>query len=305
VYKQRTRSKSDGCGIFFRHNKYQLVATKPVEFNNIARVGELYDELALTDNVAVMIILKVRTPGAPIARKEPQPKIDVHTDNIQEQYLCIVNTHLFWNPSFPDIKAAQCHYLLSETKQFLSTHFGTTCEKCPILFCGDFNSMPDSDVYKLLTQGQVSIVRVNPLKKKLKTINQVSWYATHKVEDDEEDGENEVVVTPIDEETIQEKEFIEGYHEIATFTNPLDLTSGYALACGQEPSFTNYTASFNGTLDYIFLGKVKSETPAPLRVREALNVIDETAAKEFNGLPSPKFPSDHLALLLSVQILRN
>jgi mRNA deadenylase 3'-5' endonuclease subunit Ccr4 len=67
---------------------------------------------------------------------------------------------------------------------------------------------------------------------------------------------------------------------------------------------------FVGTLDYIFLGAVKTDQhastqPEICRVRTVLNTLDETTAKEFGALPSPKFSSDHIALYCEVEITPN
>lgn len=81
-------------------------------------------------------------------------------------YLCVANTHLFWNPEYAHVKLAQAHALLEEAKMFLGEmkkKFSLT--KIPLIICGDFNSLPQSEVYNLFTTGEASVQR--PKRKNL------------------------------------------------------------------------------------------------------------------------------------------
>lgn len=84
---------------------------------------------------------------------------------------------------------------------------------------------------------------------------------------------------------------------------------------GQEPKYTNYTGHFVGVLDYIFYSKVQgSNMRTPFRhphdphqtldfaqshiaAMSCLDVDSEEVVKEHVALPSPQYPSDHLALV--------
>jgi mRNA deadenylase 3'-5' endonuclease subunit Ccr4 len=277
----------------------------------------------MTDNVAIIVLLKRRT--TPYNKNEQFAKISLN--QITKDYLCVVNTHLFWNPIYPEIKTAQCSYLLEKTKLFLRSNFGQLYEQCPIVFCGDFNSKPNSEVYSLLTQGKTSVKRVMLSKKKsMKEINDIAWKVIHSnldynnddsdvsssknqiSQDSTNDDEKEISDDEIAEveQTVNLENFIEGYHEVAIFENDLQLSSVYAMSQHREPHFTNYTQGFNGTLDYIFIGQAKrteSGQPEHLRLRATLDTISETAAKEFVALPSFKYSSDHIALYCEVEIV--
>eukprot|EP00826_Nyctotherus_ovalis_P061780 TRINITY_DN8833_c0_g1_i1.p1 TRINITY_DN8833_c0_g1~~TRINITY_DN8833_c0_g1_i1.p1 ORF type:complete len:191 (-),score=37.31 TRINITY_DN8833_c0_g1_i1:283-855(-) len=61
----------------------------------------------------------------------------------KRELLC-VNTHIFWNHKFNQIKYAQMSYLLRE----ISAIVDRIC--APALICGDLNVWPDSNVIRLL-----------------------------------------------------------------------------------------------------------------------------------------------------------
>jgi CCR4-NOT transcription complex subunit 6 len=120
------------------------------------------------------------------------------------------------------------------------------------MICGDFNSEPNSAVYELLTEGQLN---------------------THHPEL-EQHSEHAVHILPDQSEI---------YHS-------LDLASAIGGVMGSEPLFTNYTAMFKGTLDYIFYN------PQRLYVTSCTNLpsAQEIQSTSGEGLPSACYPSDHL-----------
>lgn len=55
----------------------------------------------------------------------------------------LANTHLFWNPKYEKIKLNQAKLLCKKIEEFNILHI-------PVIISGDFNSMPNSDVYKFI-----------------------------------------------------------------------------------------------------------------------------------------------------------
>lgn len=69
-----------------------------------------------------------------------------------DKQLIVANTHLLFNPRRGDVKLAQLMVLLAELDKC-----GCTGEHpdmyAPVIMCGDFNSEPHSDIYKLILMG--------------------------------------------------------------------------------------------------------------------------------------------------------
>ncbi|GMN45328.1 hypothetical protein TIFTF001_014513 [Ficus carica] len=131
----------------------------------------------------------------------------------------------------------------------------------PLLICGDLNSLPLSDPHRFIVSGRCDLVD-NEIKEHLDIFNHLKM------------------------------------------RHSLPLASAYAsfsLSAGNEkpqqtmdtramePLFTNFTKNFSGTLDYIFY------TENSLRVEGLLNLLDRETLGP--GLPSPVWPSDHIALM--------
>ena len=128
------------------------------------------------------------------------------------------SAHLFWNPDFCDVKLVQTMILLKAvTKMTRSIAGEGSIDDVPILIMGDFNSLPDSGVYKYLSTGQIE--------------------RTHK-------EFKEFVFSDI--RHLCE----ENYSDARYYKHPLHLKSCV------DPSklpFTNHTSTFTGMIDYIFV----------------------------------------------------
>ncbi|KAF2358650.1 Endonuclease/exonuclease/phosphatase [Trinorchestia longiramus] len=76
----------------------------------------------------------------------------------------------------------------------------------------------------------------------------------------------------------------------------LRQTLPMASACG-TPTYTNYSVPFQGCIDWIFY---RTDS---LRVENVVPMPSHEVVTEHLSLPSPKFPSDHLALVAQLTIL--
>jgi len=64
--------------------------------------------------------------------------------------LWVANTHLYWDPKFPDLKTLQAYTLLKQLEKIMDVP--TKKFSPPLVICGDFNSMPTSGMYDLYTK---------------------------------------------------------------------------------------------------------------------------------------------------------
>lgn len=140
-----------------------------------------------------------------------------------------------------------------------------------MILCGDWNELPDSATYSLLTTGRADI----------------------KVIVDDYSGQHPP--RPI---------------AVANALGPLGSAYAVTHA-GEEPQFTCATARFSGTLDYMFFtqgstcsgGTDGCQTKCQARkgrhgwtVLRCPSLPPLPFAKRTNGLPNARWPSDHLAL---------
>lgn len=132
IYKRRTGRKTDGCAICYKQSKFQLISASPVEY---FRPGL---DILNRDNVGLVLLLQPLLPES-LGDKSVSP-------------LCVANTHVLYNPRRGDIKLAQMALLLAEVDKTAKMADGNYC---PIILCGDLNSVPDSPLYKFIRNGQL------------------------------------------------------------------------------------------------------------------------------------------------------
>ncbi|GJJ06248.1 hypothetical protein Clacol_000439 [Clathrus columnatus] len=157
---ENERRRVDGCAIFYKANKYQLVENLLIEFNQIAlqrpdfkKTDDMFNRVLTKDHIAVVTLLENRTTGS---------------------RLVIANVHIHWDPEYRDVKLVQVALLMEELQKIsdrfaklpprLFTHDDPNQpapptyadgSKIPTIVCGDFNSVPESGVYDFLANGTV------------------------------------------------------------------------------------------------------------------------------------------------------
>ncbi|ODV91971.1 hypothetical protein CANCADRAFT_20833 [Tortispora caseinolytica NRRL Y-17796] len=148
----------DGCAIYFKESKFQLVDQQKLEFNQLAlrrddlkKTEDVYNRVMNKDNIATVALLLHKQTGSK---------------------LIVVSAHIHWDPAYKDVKLVQGALLLEELAQLEKKFYDMNLEppeglegpmpryasadKIPVVICGDFNSTPDSGVYELFSTGTVS-----------------------------------------------------------------------------------------------------------------------------------------------------
>ena len=163
--------------------------------------------------------------------------------------IVVVTTHISCAWETPVKQLAQVQELLLQLAQIVPPTL-------PMILAGDFNSLPGSGAYRLITERALSM-------------NDAHAFVSS-------EDQNIGVKLP--------------YQILA---HEFKLESAYRKIYGKEPMFTNFTAqprSFSGTLDYVFFSVDRLEVKSVLALPSFDYIRKETA------LPSSVYPSDHLPL---------
>ncbi|KAF2351842.1 Endonuclease/exonuclease/phosphatase [Trinorchestia longiramus] len=129
-YKKRTGDKFDGCAIFFRSSKFELVESTSVEFY---QPNTFLDR----DNVGLICSLVCKHNNAPI---------------------CVATTHLLYNPKRHDIKLAQLQLFLAEIERIAYSghpYRHDASPYIPLIITGDMNAYPYQSVINFLKQRSI------------------------------------------------------------------------------------------------------------------------------------------------------
>jgi CCR4-NOT transcription complex subunit 6 len=149
VYLKRPL-KDDGCLIAFKSSKFSLVGTSEINLDDLViintgkKTGSTSRNKFAKQNVALMVQLQCLSTS---------------------QLINVCTCHIHWNPNLLDVKLAQVKYILSQLYQYrilsllkykLNTshqnpHSDLSIKPIPIIFTGDFNSMPHDFIYNTVT----------------------------------------------------------------------------------------------------------------------------------------------------------
>ncbi|KAJ3704191.1 hypothetical protein LUZ61_007896 [Rhynchospora tenuis] len=134
IWKIRTGNAIDGCAIFWRTNRFQLLHHEYIEFRQIG----------LKDNVAQICVLESIVQKT-LENDLPSPKTS-------SSRVVVCNIHVLFNPKRGDIKLGQVRTLIDQALT-VSKSWGDA----PVVLCGDFNSTPNSPLYKFISQQKLEL----------------------------------------------------------------------------------------------------------------------------------------------------
>ncbi|XP_031502875.1 carbon catabolite repressor protein 4 homolog 4 isoform X2 [Nymphaea colorata] len=268
IYIQRSGKKRDGCGIFYKSSRVQLIMKETIEYNDLA--SSIEDEIHLRCAVGPRSASEPKHNSLPTVNKTSDAAQDINQNERGDpndpyvrlkrdcvgilaafrllddfQHLVVLaNTHIYWDPEWADVKLAQAKYLLYRLAQFKAIVLERfNCEPA-VVVAGDFNSTPGDKVYQFMLSGHDA--------------TSISGQST----------------SPLD----------------LPDQSPIALKSLYAFV-KEEPAFTNCTPGFTGTLDYIFFADTDHLKPV-----STLQLPDPESSDVVEGLPNYKHPSDHLPI---------
>eukprot|EP00040_Diaphanoeca_grandis_P024013 m.131422 g.131422 ORF g.131422 m.131422 type:complete len:511 (-) comp29546_c0_seq1:160-1692(-) len=139
---ESAKKEVDGCAVFYKTAKYDLVKDELVEFERLgAQYGagstDMLNRVMPKDNIAILMLLE---------------------DKVTKASMFVGNAHLTWDPEFKDVKVIQTAMLTSEMSKFMAANIEDEVKRkqCAILMGGDFNSTPDSGVVEFMSKGKIS-----------------------------------------------------------------------------------------------------------------------------------------------------
>ena len=216
----------EGGAIFYNNSKFTLVYQHNFELKE-SLINDICNKELLEKVRAVPEVYEKLTSRTTVAQI-----LGLRCVEHSQDYICVVNTHLYFRPNALFIRNLQTMIVLNMLKEAMSSldsqlkeEHGTNY-RIGVVFCGDFNSLPGSGVVELLSSGI------------LQSYHQ-DW--------------NIPVEKPDQTATFLE---VPSYSHEFSFQN----------CCG-FPEYTAYTEGFIGVIDYIFASKkyfeVDSVIPMP------------------------------------------
>ncbi|KAK9810006.1 hypothetical protein WJX72_003259 [[Myrmecia] bisecta] len=255
----------DGCALFFKSARLQLLASSLCRFGNHvapSKAGPFWDQVRAREDGAVLALLR---------------------DTQSKRVFCAASLHLFWDPHFPDVKAAQAAIVCAQIQDLLNR---SRQSGAPVIMAGDYNSLwrkYRSDPFDKVPEG------------KFLTSGVYQLLATGQLEVSHQDHPSQR--RPDEDDELAREIFS---------TSGLSLHSMIlATPTQREPPLTTKTDKFAGCLDYIFLSQIHWLVTGVLGMpyNGADGSVVDPADVDFPPVPDAIFPSDHLSMGCKLQLL--
>uniref|UniRef100_A0A672GKZ8 2',5'-phosphodiesterase 12 n=1 Tax=Salarias fasciatus TaxID=181472 RepID=A0A672GKZ8_SALFA len=132
----------EGLATFYRRSKFRLLSRHDIMLSEALTSDPAHSELL--QKVSANDALKDK-----IVQRSTSLQVSVLEDlNKPGRKLCVANTHLYWHPKGGNVRLVQMGVALRHLGRVISE----AAPGAPLIFCGDFNSTPNSGVFQLLTE---------------------------------------------------------------------------------------------------------------------------------------------------------
>ncbi|KAL8897223.1 MAG: hypothetical protein Q9207_007319 [Kuettlingeria erythrocarpa] len=257
----------DGCATFYKSRKYILLDKHVIDFANTAinrpdMKGEhdVFNRVMPRDHIAVVTFFENRATGS---------------------RLIVVNVHIYWDPAYEDVKLVQVAIMMDQVSRLADRW----AKHAP---CADKTAFRHAEL-----DGEASLAPAEESQDEPAPSQEYSS-GTHiplLVCGDFNSGDRSGVHDLITQGHVSHDHADLANHSYGNFTrdgmsHPFNLKSAY----NDELSFTNYTPTFSGVIDYIWY------STNALQVRGVLGNVDLAYLNKVPGFPNHHFPSDHLTL---------
>lgn len=150
----------DGCATFWKREKFQLIETQVIEFNQIAlhktdmRTEDMFNRVMSRDNIATVALLEFVQSGARLAA---------------------ANAHIYWDHRYRDVKLVQIGMMMERLGEIVESFAQLPAKPVvegqpkppvydksqkgrdiPLVVCVDLNSLASSGVYEYISTGHVA-----------------------------------------------------------------------------------------------------------------------------------------------------
>ncbi|KAM4741274.1 2',5'-phosphodiesterase 12 [Anableps anableps] len=135
----------EGLATFYRRSKFRLLSRHDIMLSEALTSDPLHSQLL--EKVSANSDLKDK-----ILQRSTSLQVTVLEDLTEQgRKVCVANTHLYWHPKGGNVRLVQMGVAL----QHLSHVIKDVAPGAPLVFCGDFNSTPNSGVVQLLSEAAV------------------------------------------------------------------------------------------------------------------------------------------------------
>lgn len=140
----------EGLATFYRTDRFELIESHGLNIGESVKSQEACKDLFAKLQYNDQLVLRLTD------RSTTLQIVLLKSREFSEKYFVVANTHLYFHPDADHIRLLQIGISMILVEDFIKKFkekFSTN--DISLIFCGDFNSVPECGIYKLMTEGHV------------------------------------------------------------------------------------------------------------------------------------------------------
>lgn len=274
-----------GCAIFVNNASVNVVSARRAYLKNFSK------DISKKSRCK-QFVNDVESKWHSVALAQLQTKVTGHM-------FVVGNTHLFWNPTRPDIRAVQAHSVMNALTSFVSSL--SLPPRCGVVLCGDFNCGPQSTL-----STSSAAIPLTPSSGVFELLNRGSLGPSHRDHPDRIWRRR----MRLNKDVINPSIGVFGRNQLA-----LRLSNIFSLGSFSkyEPKFTTKTDDFQGWIDHIWVNDavaVERVLIPPITAQRKEDSETDSSENDQNNafensflpIPNEAYPSDHIPIGCAISL---
>ncbi|XP_054716964.1 2',5'-phosphodiesterase 12-like [Uloborus diversus] len=144
IFTRKGGRRYEGVATFFRASKFKILKNYGGLLNEIVKQREIFNDLLAKVSGNLKDMSRLLAQGTAIQVILLEDIMNPH------RRLLVANTHLYSNKDTPEVRLLQAALSACYVEHIIKSE---NLSSSGLLFCGDFNSLPDSEAYHFMTSG--------------------------------------------------------------------------------------------------------------------------------------------------------
>lgn len=144
-------NSGEGLATFYNSERFEQISTHSVQIGVNIPLLDVFEDLWMKIRSNIKLAKR-------ITERSTALQVTVLKSKETGHYLVVANTHLYFHPDADHIRLLQIGFSMKYVEDVRRTTMKDNQvpqDKISIIFCGDFNSVPECGIYKLMTENLV------------------------------------------------------------------------------------------------------------------------------------------------------
>ncbi|XP_039298769.1 2',5'-phosphodiesterase 12 isoform X2 [Nilaparvata lugens] len=139
----------EGVACFYSNDRFKLLHSESIILGEVIQNNHCLNEI--WEVISKKEALKLRV----IDRHTTLQILTLESLDKSDELLVVANTHLYFHPDADHVRLIQAGISIKYITDYIDKLKKETRRNVSLIFCGDFNSVPECGIYKLMTTGLV------------------------------------------------------------------------------------------------------------------------------------------------------